>query len=90
MNKKDLVVAIAKQTQLSRSDATHAVDATFASITDALKAGDDVKITGFGSFSVFRRAASEGRNPKTGETIHIPESNNARFRPSKPLKEALN
>ena len=86
MNKKELTMAIAKSAQLSRADAAKAVDATFSSITDALKSGEDVKISGFGSFSVLRRAASEGRNPKTGEAIQIAASNNARFRASKPFK----
>ena len=75
---------------MSRADATKAVEAVFTSIADALKKGDEVKIVGFGTFTVSDRAASEGRNPKTGEPIQIPASKIPRFKAGKGLKESLN
>lgn len=90
MNKNDLAMAVAANTGLSRNDANKAVDGVFSAITDALKQGDEVKVVGFGTFSVSQRAASLGRNPRTGEPIDIEASNQARFRPGKTLKEALN
>ena len=71
MNKSDLITAIAEAIGMSRSEAASAVDATFEVITDALKDGVDVRLTGFGIFGVADRAAREGRNPGTGEAIEI-------------------
>ncbi len=90
MNRNDLALDIATRTNMSRTEATRAVDAVFTSIADALKKGEEVKIVGFGTFAVTERAASEGRNPKTGEPIQIPASKVPRFRAGKGLKEALN
>ncbi|MDH3790950.1 MAG: HU family DNA-binding protein, partial [Rhodospirillales bacterium] len=67
MNKNDLVAAIADSTGLSKSDSAKAVDSVFDSIADALKAGEEVRIVGFGSFNVTHRKQSQGRNPRTGE-----------------------
>ena len=67
-----------------------AVDATFDAITDALKSGQDVKVIGFGNFSVAKRAASMGRNPRTGEAIKIAASNTPKFKAGKGLKDAVN
>ena len=75
---------------LSKADAGRAVDAVFASIADALKAGDEVRIVGFGSFSVAHRAASTGRNPRTGEAIQIAASKQPKFKAGAPLKAAVN
>ena len=66
------------------------VDATIEAITEALKAGDDVRLTGFGTFAVSKRAAREGRNPRTGKPVAIQASNSARFTAGKALKDALN
>ncbi|MCP5432659.1 MAG: HU family DNA-binding protein [Alphaproteobacteria bacterium] len=90
MNKNDLVSAVADTTSLSKADATKAVDAVFDVITAAMKKGDEVRLVGFGSFVVANRAASEGRNPRTGEVIKIPASRQPKFRAGKGLKDALN
>ncbi len=90
MNKDDLVTAVATSTGISKSDGVHAVDAMLESIAGALKDGDEVRLPGFGTFSVRQRKASEGRNPRTGEPIQIPASNQPKFKAGKILKEALN
>lgn len=89
-NKNDLIAAVADSAGLSKADAGRAVDAVFEAITNALKAGDDVRLVGFGTFDAVKRAASEGRNPRTGEKIEIPASVQPKFRPGKGLKDALN
>jgi DNA-binding protein HU-beta len=71
-------------------DAQKAVDGVFEVVTEALKAGDEVRITGFGVFVVSSRAGGKGRNPQTGEEIVIKASKAPRFRAGKPLKDALN
>ena len=90
MNKNDLVAAVSANAGISKSDGTIAVDSLLASIASALKSGDDVRITGFGTFSVTHRKASEGRNPRTGEVIQIPASKQPKFKAGKTLKQALN
>ncbi|WP_026380102.1 HU family DNA-binding protein [Afifella pfennigii] len=90
MNKGDLATAVAEQTNLSKTQASEAVDAVFDSITDALKKGQEVRVLGFGNFSVSHRAASTGRNPQTGEKIDIKASKQAKFKPGKGLKDAVN
>lgn len=90
MNKNDLVAAVADSTGLSKADSTKAVDSVFDSITGVLKSGGEVRLVGFGTFSVAARAASEGRNPRTGEKIQIPASNQPKFKAGKGLKEAVN
>ena len=90
MNKNDLISAVASTSGLSKSDATKAVDSVLGSITGVLKGGGDVRLVGFGTFSVSRRAQTRGRNPRTGEEITIPASNQAKFKAGKALKEALN
>ena len=89
MNKNELVDAVSNRTDLRKSDATKAVDAVFESIAAALKGGDDVRLVGFGTFSVASRAASEGRNPRTGEKIMIAASRQAKFKPGKVLRDSL-
>jgi len=88
-NKNDLVAAVAESTGLSKTDAAAAVDAVFLAITKALKEGDEVRLVGFGTFAVTERAASEGRNPRTGEKISIPASKLPKFKPGKGLKDAI-
>lgn len=90
MNKNDLVAHVADAAGLSKTDATKAVDALFDGIIDSLKKGDEVRLVGFGTFAVAARAASEGRNPRTGEKIAIPASRQPKFKAGKVLKDALN
>ena len=90
MNKNELVAAVADRTGLSKADSGKAVDATFEAITDSLKDGTEVRLVGFGSFVVTNRKASEGRNPRTGETIKIPASRVPKFKAGKGLKDSLN
>jgi len=90
MNKGELIEAVAAAADISKTDATKAVDAVVDSITRALKKGDQVSIVGFGTFTVKDRAARSGRNPKTGETIHIPASKAPGFKAGKALKDAVN
>lgn len=90
MNKVDLIAKVADDTGLSKTDATKAVDTVFDCITKALKKGDEVRLVGFGTFSVSKRAASTGRNPRTGEAIKIAASKQPKFRAGKGLKDAVN
>ncbi|MHA1547396.1 MAG: HU family DNA-binding protein [Alphaproteobacteria bacterium] len=90
MNKNDLVADVAERTGMSKAGASSAVEAIIGSVTDALKSGQDVKIIGFGNFAVTQRAASKGRNPRTGEEIDIPASKSPKFRAGKGLRDAVN
>lgn len=90
MNKADLVAKVAELTGMTKADADKVVDATFDGITTALKGGDDVRLVGFGSFSVSQRAESQGRNPRTGEAITIKASKTPKFSAGKGLKELVN
>ncbi len=89
MNKSDFVAAVADATELTKSDAGRAVDAFIDTVTKALKKGDTVTLVGFGTFSVRKRAARQGRNPQTGETIKIKASKTPAFKAGKGLKDAL-
>ena len=90
MNKNDLVGSVADSAGLSKADAARAVDAVFNSISGSLSGGTEVRIVGFGTFNVTRRRASQGRNPRTGDPIQIPASNQPKFHAGKALKEAVN
>ncbi|WP_340264084.1 HU family DNA-binding protein [Sphingobium mellinum] len=90
MNKQDLIGAVAENSGLSKSDATKAVEAVFDSISAALKKGDEVRLVGFGTFSVSQRKASTGRNPRTGETMTIKASAQPKFKAGKGLKDSVN
>lgn len=90
MNKNEFIDRVADLSNMSKADATRAVDAVFDAITSALKKGDDVRLVGFGTFSAAKRKAREGRNPRTGETIQIPASTQPKFAAGKGLKDALN
>ncbi len=90
MNKNELVEAVSDRTGLARSDAAQAVEAVLAAVTEALRAGDTVALSGFGSFVAKTRAARTGRNPRTGEAIAIPASRAPAFKAGKALKDALN
>ena len=90
MNKNELIAQVAETAELSKVDAARAVDAVFDSIAAVLKGGDEVRLVGFGTFLVTERAASEGRNPRTGETIKIPASKTPKFKAGQALKDAVN
>jgi DNA-binding protein HU-beta len=90
VNKNDLVAHVAEGAGLSKADAAKAVDAIFDGITAALKAGDEVRLVGFGTFLVSSREASEGRNPRTGAKIAIPASKQPKFKAGKGLKDSVN
>ncbi|AUX89676.1 HU family DNA-binding protein [Acinetobacter variabilis] len=89
MNKSELIDAIAEKGGLSKADAGKALDATIASVTEALKAGDTVTLVGFGTFGVKERAARTGRNPQTGATLEIKASKVPSFKAGKGLKDAV-
>jgi len=90
MNKSELIDAIANSANLSKADAGRALDGLVAAITKTLKKGGTVSLVGFGTFSVRKRAARTGRNPRTGETIKIKASKNPAFKAGKALKDAVN
>jgi DNA-binding protein HU-beta len=90
MNKAELIDAVAAAADLSKSDAAKAVEAVTSTIAGTLGRGDQVAIVGFGTFQVQHRAAREGRNPKTGETIQIAATNVPSFKAGKGLKDAVN
>lgn len=90
MNKSELIDLIASRADISKSTAGDALEAVLDGITGSLSSGNSVTLVGFGTFSVSRRSAREGRNPRTGETIQIKASNLAKFKAGKALKDALN
>ena len=90
MNKSDLVDAIAKSAELSKAAAARALDATVDTIKKALKKGDTVSLVGFGTFKVGKRAARNGRNPRTGAKIKIKAAKVPKFSAGKGLKDAVN
>jgi len=90
MNKQELIGAVADASGLSKSDASKAVEAVFDSVGSALKRGDEVRLVGFGTFSVSKRKASTGRNPRTGETMTIKASSQPKFKAGKGLKDLVN
>ncbi len=90
MTKAELVAKIhAKAGLPTKAQAETALDALIATLTEAMKAGDSVTFTGFGSFKVTERAARKGRNPRTGQEINIPAAKAVKFTPGKALKEAI-
>ena len=89
MNKTELVAAVAAKAELSKKDAEAAVNAVFDSVKDALAKGNKVSLIGFGTFSVKTRAARTGLNPRTKETIEIPESKVPAFKAGSALKDAV-
>jgi len=90
MNKDDLISKVASSIGVSKSEAAKSVDAVFSSITNSLKEGNEVRLVGFGTFLITNRAATIGRNPRTGESIQIPAKKVPKFRPGKSLKETVN
>ncbi len=90
MNKNDLTATMASSTGLSKADAAKAIDGITSSITSALRSGTDVRLVGFGTFSVRHRKATMGRNPRTGERIQIAAKNVPKFKSGTALKAAVN
>ena len=90
MNKLDLVEHLADELDMSKAGAARAVEAVLDGITRAVKKGEDVRLVGFGTFIVRKRAAGRGRNPKTGDQIRIAASKNVKFRAGTALKAAVN
>lgn len=90
MQKADIVAQVAEATGTTKTVATKAVDAVFMAIEDALKSGGDVRLLGFGTFSVADRPARQGKNPRTGAVIEIAASKQLKFTAGKALKDALN
>lgn len=90
MNKQDLSSSVADSTGLTKSDANRAVDAVLDVITATLKKGGEIRLAGFGTFRVAKRAARTGRNPQTGAAINIPASKQPKFSAGKSLKDVVN
>ena len=90
MNKTELIAAIAEKTELSKKDAEKSLKAFTDVVAEQLKNGDKVQIVGFGTFEVSERAARDGRNPLTGEAMHIPASKSPKFKAGKALKDMMN
>lgn len=89
MNKAELVTVIAEKTGVMKKDAEAVVAATLDAITGALQEGDDVRLVGFGTFGVRKRAARTGKNPRTGEIVQIPATMIPTFKPGKALKDVV-
>ena len=90
MNKTELVAAMAEQTNLSKKDAEAALKAFIDVVSEELKKGEKVQLVGFDTFEVSERAAREGRNPQTGETMEIKASKTPKFKAGKALKDMMN
>jgi DNA-binding protein HU-beta len=89
MNKSQLIEAISSDSGLTKADSARAVESLVATVEKTLKKGDDVSITGFGKFSVVKRAARQGVNPRTGERVKIKASKAPKFSPGAGLKQAV-
>ena len=89
MNQIDLVAAVAENADMTKAKAAEAVEAVLGAIEAALKQGDDVRLVGFGTFTKATRKAGTARNPRTGETVAVPESTTVRFKPGKGLKDGV-
>jgi DNA-binding protein HU-beta len=90
LNKAELIEQVAASADLSKVVAAKAVDSVIDAISTSLKQGDSVTLVGFGTFVVAERAARKGRDPRSGETIDLKASRQAKFKPGKALKDALN
>ena len=90
MNKTELVAAISEKIELTKKDSEKALKALIDVVAEELKKGEKVQLVGFGTFEVAERAASEGRNPQTGETMTIAASKNPKFKAGKALKDMVN
>lgn len=90
MNKSELITSIASKTGLTKTDSTKALDAFIASVSEEVKKGGEVRLVGFGTFSVSERKATTGRNPRTGETINIAAKKVVKFKPGSELVAVAN
>ncbi|MDE7322685.1 MAG: HU family DNA-binding protein [Lachnospiraceae bacterium] len=90
MNKTELVAAMAEQADMTKKDAERALTAFTEVVAKELKKGEKIQLVGFGTFEVSERAAREGRNPQTGETMKIAASKSPKFKPGKALKDEVN
>ena len=90
MNKAELITTVADKTGASKAQVEKVMGALVETIIAEVKAGNDISLTGLGTFSLAERAARKGRNPQTGEPIDIPESRSMKFKAGKPVKDALN
>ena len=90
MNKTEFIAAVAEKAEISKKDSEKALKAFVDVVTEQLKAGDKVQLVGFGTFEVSTRAAREGRNPQTGETMKIEASKAPKFKAGKALKDVVN
>ena len=90
MNKDEIIAKVANSVGVSKTDAAKSVDAVFSNITSSLKGGNEVRLVGFGTFVVANRAATTGRNPRTGESIQIPAKKVPKFKAGKALKDTVN
>ena len=90
MNKTEFIAAVAEKAEISKKDSEKALKAFVDVVTEQLKAGDKVQLVGFGTFEVSERAAREGRNPQTGETMKIEASKAPKFKAGKALKDMMN
>jgi len=89
MNKQELIGVVAEATGIARNEASHVIEAMLDTIGAELKKGNEVRLVGFGSFSVSKRKASMGRNPRTGEPMSIKATAQPKFRPGKVLKDLV-
>ena len=90
MNKNELIDNLSNKCGMTKADATRSVECVLDCITAELKGGGEVRLVGFGTFSVYQRAATQARNPRTGEPVQIPASTQPKFKAGKALKEAVN
>lgn len=90
MTKQELVELMAAKSGLTKADSTRALDAFMSAVVEALQKGEKVTLTGFGTFSVSKRAARDGRNPRTGEVVKIAARNSVSFKAGSKLKESVN
>ena len=90
MNKTNLIDGMAEDAGISKADAKKALESFLDSVGETLKKGDRVSLVGFGSWSVSKRSAREGRNPQTGKTINIPAKNVVKFKPGTELQKSVN
>jgi DNA-binding protein HU-beta len=90
MNKNELISAVSEATELSKKDATAAVNATFDAISKAMAEGDKVQLIGFGTFETRERSAKTAKNPRTGEAVEVPACKAPAFKAGKALKELVN
>lgn len=90
MNKNELIAAVAEKCDMNKADANTAVEAVLGTVTEQLASGQEVRILGFGNFSVADRKATTARNPRTGETVNVAASKSPKFKAGKALKDAVN